>query len=221
MRAGRLLSILLLLQARGRLTAQQLADELLVSVRTVYRDVDVLQRAGVPIFGDAGPFGGYQLVAGYTTRLTGLSPDDAEALSLAGIPGPAAELWLGAAVAAAQLKLQAALPPDLRHRARRILDRFHLDTAPWYTDAESPSELTTIADAVWNERRIEVMYSRWTEPTEVTRILDPHGLVLKAGNWYLIARHDDQLRTYRIDQISRVTVLDQRFARLQGLDLAK
>lgn len=124
MRASRLLSLLLLLQTRGRMTGQQLAHELEVSVRTIYRDVDSLHAAGVPLYGDAGPSGGYHLLDGFRTRLTGLTGPEAEALFLTSMPGPAAELGLGTVVAAAQLKLQAALPAELRDRAARIRDRF-------------------------------------------------------------------------------------------------
>src|SRR5580704_8880623 len=113
MRASRLVSMLLLLQTRGRMTAQQLADELEVSVRTIYRDAEALNAAGVPVYGDAGPAGGYQLLAGYRTRLTGLTA--------------AGELGLGTVLAAAQLKLQAALPAELRERSARIQERFLLD----------------------------------------------------------------------------------------------
>jgi predicted DNA-binding transcriptional regulator YafY len=219
MRASRLVSILLLLQARGRMTAQQLAGTLDVSVRTIYRDVESLHAAGVPLYGEAGPAGGYQLLGGYRTRLNGLTAGEAQALSLAGMPDAAAELGLGAVLAAAQLKLQAALPTELRERATHIRERFHLDAPGWYSDGDSPPQLAAVADAVWNQRRIEIRYRRWAAPTDVTRVLDPHGIVLKAGRWYLVARSEDQLRTYRVSQILALTVLDQVFDRMAGFDL--
>jgi predicted DNA-binding transcriptional regulator YafY len=208
MRASRLVSILLLLQTRGRLTAPQLAAELEVSVRTIYRDVESLSEAGVPIYGDAGPAGGYQLLGGYRTRLTGLTAAEAEALQFAGMPGAAAELGLGTVLATAQLKLDAALPPELRERSARIAERFFLDAPGWYHDGDSSPHLDAIADAVWNQRRIEVRYRRWVAPTDVTRILEPHGIVLKGGKWYVVARCDGALRTYRISQVLSLTPLE-------------
>lgn len=219
MRASRLVSLLLLLQARGRMTAQQLAGALEVSVRTIYRDVESLSAAGVPLYSDAGPAGGYQLLGGYQTRLTGLTPGEAEALFLAGMPGPAAELGLGALLATAQLKLQAALPRELRDRAARIQQRFHLDAPGWYYEEGTPLYLAAIADAVWHQRRIEVRYRRWAAPTDITRTLEPYGIVLKAGKWYLVARGDGQLRTYRVSQVLSLATLDERFARMPGFDL--
>jgi predicted DNA-binding transcriptional regulator YafY len=220
-RASRLLSILLLLQTRGRLTASQLAGILEVSVRTIYRDVESLHAAGVPLYGDAGPDGGYQLLGGYRTRLTGLTPDEAEALFLAGMPGQAAELGLGAVLATAQLKLQAALPAELRERSARIQERFHLDAPGWYHDGDAVPHLAAAADAVWRQRRIEVRYRRWAAPTDVTRILEPHGVVLKAGKWYLVARSDGgDFRCCRVSQILGLTVLDEPFGRAAEFDLA-
>jgi predicted DNA-binding transcriptional regulator YafY len=220
MRASRLVSILLLLQTRGRLTARQLADALEVSVRTIYRDVGSLHAAGIPLYGDAGPAGGYQLLGGYRTRLTGLTAGEAEALFLAGMPRAAAELGLGTVLATAQLKLQAALPAELRDGARRIQERFYLDAPGWYHHGDTSPYLAAVADAVWSQRPVEVRYRRWAAPAEITRRLDPHGLVLKAGKWYLVARAGEQLRTYRVSQILDLTILAGHFERAAGFELA-
>jgi len=175
------------------MTAQQLAAELEVSVRTIYRDVDSLHAAGVPLYGDAGWSGGYQLLAGYRTQLTGLTTDEAESMFLAGLPGPAAELGLGAVVTAAQLKLLAALPAELRDRAGRIRERFHLDAPGWYRDPDAVPHLLAVADAVWGQHRVRIRYRRWEAPREVIRTLDPYGVVLKGGRWYLVASSDQGL----------------------------
>ncbi|MEV0644842.1 WYL domain-containing protein [Phytomonospora sp. NPDC050363] len=221
MRASRLLSLLLLLQNRGRMSAPTLAAELDVSVRTVYRDINALTAAGVPVYGEHGPLGGYQLLDGYRTRLTGLTPAEAEALFLSGMPQPAAELGLGANLAAAELKLTAALPVSYREASGRIRERFHLDARGWFREPDEVPHLLTVADAVWRERRIRVRYRRW-EPTRetVTRTLDPLGLVLKAGTWYLVGARGGQPRTYRVASVRSVQVLDEPAARPEGFDLA-
>lgn len=220
MRASRLVSVLLLLQTRGRMTAQQLAATLEVSVRTIYRDIGALAAAGVPVYGDAGPAGGYQLLGGYRTRLTGLTATEAGTLPLAGVPAAAAELGLGTVLAAAQLKLQAALPAELRDRAAAIGERFHLDAPGWYHDGDRSPHLAAVADAVWSQRRIEVRYRRWAAPTDVSRTLDPHGIVLKAGKWYAVAATEGSMRTYRISQILSLTTLPGTFDRRPDFSLA-
>jgi len=144
MRASRLLSVLLLLQNRGRMTAEELAAELEVSVRTVYRDIDALSASGVPVYADRGRTGGYRLVDGYRTRLTGMTEEEAQSLSLAGLPVAAAELGLGTVLAAAQLKLYAALPAELRDRAGRVAERFYLDVPGWHRGIESLPTLMTL-----------------------------------------------------------------------------
>jgi predicted DNA-binding transcriptional regulator YafY len=223
MRASRLMSLLLLLQARGHMTAQELAEELEVSPRTIYRDVESLSAAGVPVYADRGPAGGYRLLDGYRTRLTGLTGEEAVALFFTGAPGPAAELGLGTLLAAAELKLMAALPRDLAERAGRIKERFHLDAPGWFHAGDPLPYLPEVADAVWNQRRLRVRYRRWRTPSPVTRVLDPLGLVLKAGNWYLVGRPEDgdgDGRTYRVDRVLEVETLDEAFERPADFDLA-
>jgi predicted DNA-binding transcriptional regulator YafY len=221
MRASRLITVLLLLQTRGRMTAQQLAGELEVSVRTIYRDVEELSASGIPVFADRGTHGGYQLVEGYRTRLTGLTPEEAEALFLSGYPGPAAQLGLGTVLAAAQLKVLAALPPELRGRAARLRQRFHLDAPGWFQEPDVTPHLQQIAEAVWSDRRLDMQYRRGGEGGVVTpRVVDPLGVVLKAGTWYLVGRRDGVVRTYRVSRIDDLSLLD-RFERPDDFDLAE
>lgn len=218
MRASRLVNLLLLLQSRGGLTAAELARELEVSVRTVHRDVEELSAAGVPIFAERGPLGGIRLVDGYRTRLTGMTADEAEALFLSGLPGPAAQLGLGTVVAAAQLKVMAALPPELRSRASRLVQRFHLDPAGWFQASEAVPHLATLAGAVWDGRAVAIDYRRGDEVVE--RKIAPIGIVLKGGIWYVVALVDDQIRTYRASRVAEATLLDESVERPDDFDLA-
>jgi predicted DNA-binding transcriptional regulator YafY len=218
MRASRLVSILLLLQARGHRTAAELADELEVSVRTIYRDIQALAESGVPIYAERGPGGGVRLVDGYRTRLTGLTTDEAEALFLSGVPGPAAELGLGTVVTAARLKVLAALPPELRTRAGRVAERFHLDAPGWWQQLDPVPCLGELANAVWETRAVTVRYRR-DERVE-RRPLDPLGLVLKGGIWYLVALSKGDVRTFRVSRIEAVEV-GERFERPDAFDLAR
>ena len=218
MRASRLVNLLLILQTRGGLTARELAEELEVSVRTIHRDVDALSAAGVPIFAERGPHGGIRLVDGYRTRLTGMTADEAEALFLGGLPGPAAELGLGTVVAAARLKVLAALPAELRSRASRLVERFHLDAAGWFQAGEPVPHLAAVAEAVWEGRPLRIEYRRDRMP--VARDLGPLGVVLKGGVWYLVASADGQIRTYRVSRIVSAAPMTGAFERPAGFDLA-
>ncbi|MGP3931919.1 helix-turn-helix transcriptional regulator [Nonomuraea sp. KM88] len=223
MRASRLLSLLLLLQSRGRMTAPELAAELEVSVRTVYRDVEALSAAGVPVYADRGPAGGYQLLDGYRTRLNGLTSEEASSLFLAGLPGPAAELGLAEVAANAELKLLAALPPEPRSHASRMRERFLLDVPGWYRTSDDVPHLSEVAEAVWEQRPLRMTYRRWG-PREVERVIHPYGLVLKGGSWYMVAAPADgrpggDPRTYRVARILAVETLPGRFSRPEGFEL--
>ncbi|MFI8259958.1 helix-turn-helix transcriptional regulator [Streptomyces sp. NPDC085665] len=221
MRADRLLSLLLLLQSRGLMTAPELAAELEVSVRTVYRDIEALGASGVPVHAERGPAGGYRLMDGYRTRLTGLTGAQAGSLFLAGAPGPAQDLGLGADLAAAQLKLQAALPAALADRARRLQDRFHLDAPAWFRDADPVPHLAQIAQAVWDQRVLLTHYRRWSGEERAGHPLHPLGLVLKGGIWYLVARAaDERVRSYRVSRFLGVDTAEEGFERPAGFVLA-
>jgi predicted DNA-binding transcriptional regulator YafY len=216
MRATRLVSLLLLLQLRGQLTATELAGHFEVSVRTIHRDVEALVAAGVPVEAVRGPAGGYRLAGGYRTRLTGLTAAEAEALFVA--PAPAAELGLGGVLTNARLKVLSALPPELQERASRAERYFHLDTRGWFRAEDTVPHLPTIAAATWQGRRLSARYREGRKI--VRRTLDPLGLVLKGGAWYLVARRSAGMRVYRVSRFASVRVRDERVERPDGFDLA-
>jgi predicted DNA-binding transcriptional regulator YafY len=222
MRASRLISLVLLLQSRERMTAAELAGELEVSERTVYRDVEALSAAGVPVYAEQGRGGGYRLVGGYRTRLTGLSREEAEALFLAGLPGPAEDLGLADAVAAAELKVLAALPAALRDAPERAGLRFHLDAPGWFGRSGPPPVLRGLARAVWRDEIVRFRYGR-DRDRAVERAVEPYGLVLKSGVWYLVARvsdrHGEGHRTYRVDRMADLVATGEHFDRDAGFDL--
>ncbi len=218
MRATRLVSLLLLLQTRGQLTAAAIAERLEVSVRTVHRDVDSLAAAGVPVEALRGPAGGYRLAGGYRTRLTGLTGDEAEALFAAGMPGPAAELGLGGELAAARLKLLAALPSELQERATRAQRLFHLDARGWFRAEDSVPHLPALASAIWRGCRVKIRYREGNRV--VQRMIDPLGLVLKAGAWYLVAHRVAGMRVYRVSRVTSVRPLEELCERPDGFELS-
>lgn len=217
MRASRLLSILILLQLRLRLTAEALAEEFEVSVRTIYRDIDALSAAGIPVYGDRGPGGGFQLLGGYRTRLTGLAADEAEAMVMIGMPGPAAALGLGPAAARARGKLMASLPPAGSAEAGRMAARFHIDPSDWYQAEEPVPQLPAMARAVLDQRAVTMTYESWTGVRDW--LVEPLGLVLKAGAWYAVARGRGKARIFRISNILAQRVEEESFERPAGFDL--
>ncbi|MFF3762522.1 helix-turn-helix transcriptional regulator [Streptomyces sp. NPDC001922] len=217
MRAARLMRLVLLLQSRGGMTGGELAQELEVSERTVSRDVLALSEAGVPVYADRGRTGGYRLVGGYRTRLTGLGRAEAAALFLSGVPSALAGMGLADAGAAARLKVAAALLPELRDAPEDTAQRFHLDAPGWWQEPVTPELLPEVAEAVWDDRRLAARYVR--DGSEVARELEPHGLVLKAGVWYVAARVAGQFRVYRVDRFAAVTAGPERFVRDADFDL--
>lgn len=220
MRADRLLSLLMLLQAHGKLPAWRLARELEVSERTIYRDIDALSAAGVPVYGEPGPEGGYALLDSYRTTLTGLSAAEMRALFMVSIPAPLAELGVGQELKAALLKVSAALPARQRDDERHVRQRFYLDSVGWDQRDDAVPHLPAVHQAVWQDRRLTIVYRIGPLVVELTQVVDPYGLVAKAGVWYLIYSCAGALRVHRIADLLHAQVMGETFTRPAGFDLA-
>jgi predicted DNA-binding transcriptional regulator YafY len=219
MRADRLLSILMLLQGRGRMTAEELAAELEVSVRTIYRDLDALSAAGVPVYAERGPGGGCSLLDSYRTTLTGLTRDEARALFMLSIPAPLAELGVDHELKAALLKLSAALPSTRRPDEKRARQRIHLDSSGWHEVREPAPHLRTLHQALWQDRRLHLTYSLPFE-AEAKWLVEPYGLVAKVDVWYLVCAREGHVRVYPVSHVLDACLSDETFERPVGFDLS-
>ncbi|MBZ0281114.1 MAG: YafY family transcriptional regulator [Anaerolineae bacterium] len=220
MRADRLLSIMLILQTQGKTTTLALSETLEVSRRTILRDIEALSIAGVPVHAEAGHGGGVYLDEHYRVSLTGLKEAEVRALFVSTRPGPLQDIGLGQAAEATLLKLFAALPSLHRQEAERMQQRIHLDSAWWWQRGETLPYLETLKAAVFDDYRVQVCYERG-DGEVVERILEPYGLVAKASVWYVIARRDGELRTYRVSRFIAVATMDEHFERDPAFHLAQ
>jgi predicted DNA-binding transcriptional regulator YafY len=211
------MAMLFVLQRRRSATAAELAAELEVSERTIYRDVAALVAAGVPLWTEGGHGGGIRLVEGWRTRLDGLTAHEAAAMLATAAPQLLSALGMGSALVAAQSKMLATLPADLGEHARRIAERVHLDAPGWFRTPAEPLHLATLAQAVWAQRRVRIGYRRGSG--SVDRVVEPLGLVLKAGVWYLVAGVDGEIRTYRASRVGSAEATGEPFERPAGFDL--
>jgi predicted DNA-binding transcriptional regulator YafY len=214
-----MMSLLLHLQVRGQVSGKELAGRLEVSERTVQRDVEALVAAGVPVRSTRGPAGGYRLDGGYRTRLTGMGLDEAGALAFLGLAGPAEQLGLGEMLEGARIKVWASLTSDAREQAGKTAERFHLDPSRFFSTPEPVPCLPQLAEAAWRDRKIRIEYVR--EGRSAVREVDPLGLVLAAGEWYLVALRNDERRTYRVSRIRSVEQLDEPVDRPDDFHLAE
>ena len=218
MRADRLLSILMLLQSRPQLTAKELAEELEVSERTIYRDIIALSTSGVPVYGTSGPQGGFALVETYRTSLTGLTPGEVRALFMLSIPAPLNELGLSQELKAALRKLSASLPDSRRSDEEHVRQRIFLDSIWWHQGEESVPHLQTLYRAVWEDRQINLKYHP-LPMAEIELVVDPYSLVAKAGIWYLVSHRNAQIHVHRVAELQDVQILEETFSRLDNFDL--
>ncbi len=219
MRGDRLLSILLILQGRRRTTARALAEQLEVSERTIYRDLDALSLAGVPVVAQQGRGGGVELLPHYRTDLTGLTEREARAVLVSGVSEPLADLGLGEDAEAARRKLLAALPEPSRASAEGATQRIHLDPGRWFQMPEDTQHLGLLLEAIWRQRRLRLDY-RAADGKETRREIEPLGLVAKAGTWYLVAQTARGDRVFRVARVRGLRLLDDEFPRPPGFDLA-
>jgi predicted DNA-binding transcriptional regulator YafY len=219
MRADRLLSILLLLQGKGRMTARALAERLEVSERTILRDMDALGAAGVPVLAERGVGGGWRLVDGYQTKLTGMTAAEIQTLFLGRPPKLLADLGLKEAAEGAWIKLQAALPIEVRAQAEFVRARILIDPRGWRDGGESIATLPVLLDALWRQRRLGFRYEKSADDC-TERTVEPLGLVARGSVWYLVARKADDLRTYRVSRIRQATALDEPSRASAAFDLA-
>lgn len=219
MRASRLLAILILLQLKVRVTAPSMAQEFDVSERTIYRDMDELSAAGVPVYAERGRSGGFQLLGGYRTDLTGLTLEEAKAVLMIGMPDALNALGLGEAMERSREKLLAALPADSRLAAKHTGALFHFDPSDWYRNSEPVPHLPALARALLEREWLTVVYQSWRG--ERRWVLAPYGLVMKAGEWYLVAAsaHDHKTRTFKAANLLQMEGSADHFERLPTFDL--
>ena len=218
MRADRLLSLLMLLQTRGRMTADQLSSELEVSERTIYRDLDALSSAGIPVYAERGPGGGCALLENYRTTLTGMTEEEVRALFMLSIPTPLAKLGVSEELKTALLKLSAALPASQQRNEVKVRQRIHLDSTWWFQSEEPTPFLSEAHQAVWEDRKLLLTY-RLRFGGEAQRLVEPYGLVAKAGIWYLLFKRDARFRILRISELLDAKLTDEPFNRPPDYDL--
>ncbi|WNQ10932.1 YafY family protein [Paenibacillus aurantius] len=218
MRADRLLNILLLLQNHGRLTSRELAARLEVSERTVFRDMEALSAAGVPVYAERGTNGGWMLAEGYRTQLTGMKKEELLSLLVASPAGLLADLDWRHPFESGFQKLLAAAPEAIRRDVDDVLERIHLDGAGWRQAKESLGSLAAVQEAVWGDRLLRLRYDR--DGQEKERIVRPLGLVAKRSIWYLVAGTEEGMRTFRISRLLDAVVLEETFRRPEDFSLA-
>lgn len=220
MKSDRLLSILLLLQTRGLVSATELAERLEVSVRTIYRDIEALAASGVPVYAERGRHGGIALLPGFRTDVTGLTADEARALFVLAAEGTHAALGLDAALGSALRKVMAALPEPHRPAAEQTSRRILVDPVRWMSGPRPAVDIAELHDAVLTDRRLRLGYRHSGTSDPRTYTVDPYGLVVKAGVWYLVADRDGVPRLFRADRVRRAGLLDAPVERRPGVELA-
>jgi predicted DNA-binding transcriptional regulator YafY len=218
MRADRLLTLILLLQTRGKMTARELAEELGVSRRTILRDINALSFSGIPVYSEGGHGGGIALIEEYRTSLTGLNKSEVQTLFLASNNQALRDVGLGDASENLFMKLLAALPKTHHSTADHIRQRLMIDPTWWWHDTATSPFWDELQQAVYEDRLIETRYENY-DGRITERVLAPYSLICKSSLWYLLAEREQELRTYRVTRFHSVRVLEQSFLRRPDFDL--
>ncbi|SDE96673.1 Predicted DNA-binding transcriptional regulator YafY, contains an HTH and WYL domains [Fontibacillus panacisegetis] len=219
MRADRLLSILLLLQNNRKMSSRQLAEKLEVSERTIFRDIESLCSAGIPIHAERGSQGGWVLAESYRTNLTGMSEHEISSLLISNYSSLLDDLGIQKHFDSAYQKLLSSTPDVIRRDADITRQRIHIDGVGWHKSEEAFPWLSTVQEAVWSGQKLEVVYKK--DDAAVTRIVHPLGLVAKRNVWYMVAESEGNPRTYRISRIIEARLLNETFERPDHFNLAQ
>lgn len=219
MRADRLMTIMILLQNRGKMTARDLASELEVSVRTILRDMDALSTAGIPVVSEKGKEGGWRLLDNFRSTLSGLHIDDMKSLFLFPSGKLLENLGLNSQALDTREKLFAAIPNTYRNEAQTMWERIHIDASTWRQSEGKVGALKIVQQAVWESKKLRMHYEQ-ANGERKERLVEPLGLVAKGSNWYLVALRNGELRNYRISRIHHAKVEEEAFDRPQDFNLA-
>ncbi|MCD9022191.1 helix-turn-helix transcriptional regulator [Cohnella silvisoli] len=221
MRADRLLMIMSLLQTHGQLSSRELAVQLEVSERTIHRDMEALSVAGIPVYAERGPKGGWALSEGYRNQMTGMTTDEIRSLLLLHSSSVVRDLGLQDQVQTAFRKLFSALPLTVQRETETVRELIHVDGAGWHSSIHSEMPcLPIVQEAIWAQRKLKIVYRSWDSVSETERFVCPLGLVAKQSIWYLIAQTEEEIRTYRISRLKNASMLEETFSRPGGFDLA-
>ncbi|BDH61663.1 transcriptional regulator [Lysinibacillus sp. PLM2] len=221
MKGDRLISIVLLLQTHGQMTAKELSERLEVTERTIYRDMEALSGAGIPVFAERGKNGGWSLLEGYRTNLTGLKESEIRALFVSPSQQLIEDLGLSRTFEEARNKLIASLPYSYQENAKNVWNRIYIDTSTWRQRKEKMETFEVLKSAIWNENKIKIEYQRADGKTS-ERVVNPLGLVAKGALWYFIAsKEDNEIRNYRVSRIKTAEPIGDSFTRPKNFDLAQ
>ena len=220
MRANRLLSLMFLLQSKGRMTGEELAESLAVSKRTIYRDIEALNLSGVPIYTQDGRNGGVYLDKQYRISLNSLGREEIQSLFISATQGPINDIGLNHAMENALLKLLAALPLRYRDEAEQMRQRIHFDPSQWFYQRDVSQWMSQLLQATFSDRKLGLHYLR-SNGTPLETIICPYGLVAKMDIWYLVAMtNEGDIRTFRVSRFTSLQILDETFQRSPTFDLA-